>query len=716
MASQPGLFNFQALTNFGDLAAGYRLYTYAPSTTTQKNAFTDQAGTIPHTYTADGLGGQYIALNARGELPAPLWLASGGYDIALKTPQGVTVWTRRAVGADESVEVFTSDLAGTETGKGDALIGVRRSMPGAAPTTQHAVNEGRHVDAVIDFAVPNTGATSATAAIQAMFTAAALQGVKEIYFPPGTYLLTNPNNDADYTCAVVISGLRNCVIRGAKGTKFVVNTTGAGAPEFGMFRIEQCEGLDISLFEMDGAGITINGTGANRSRGFVLVNYDVNNKATNLAVTNKRITFHHIYVHDIGGFVGVPPRTSSLAATPYTDGLHVYDCTGANLIGQDHFVGVAYVRNLHVANNRCVNDIVTKTPIDNMLVDVTRGCENALIENNYAYGFTFGAKCETATGEGPSGTEIRPSKNVTFLNNTFEEIGDPTVFVIPGPSGGDTYGLKINGINCKAIGNVVRARTVGVTGGGLSIGVVAIGTHADDSHNVFEGNYVKGAQYGVNHNDSTPTTRKSTYEIRRNRIDDALIYGILAQSNVTVEDNRIYRAVQSAIAVQSPNDTIIRNNRAYNCASSDNAIIPERVVFYQEGAGAYSGVQEWVDNVIIDDRGGGAAEYGYFIRGGTTYTNVLLFRPGYTTGLLTGITYDRYASTLGESTQLAGTNNPAPRLIRAADSPAVQSPWNTQAWRAGDRALREVPATGQPKAWVCTVSGTPGTWVSEGNL
>jgi len=26
------------------------------------------------------------------------------------------------------------------------------------------------------------------------------------------------------------------------------------------------------------------------------------------------------------------------------------------------------------------------------------------------------------------------------------------------------------------------------------------------------------------------------------------------------------------------------------------------------------------------------------------------------------------------------------------------------------------PAVGSPKGWVCTVAGTPGTWVSEGNL
>lgn len=37
-------------------------------------------------------------------------------------------------------------------------------------------------------------------------------------------------------------------------------------------------------------------------------------------------------------------------------------------------------------------------------------------------------------------------------------------------------------------------------------------------------------------------------------------------------------------------------------------------------------------------------------------------------------------------------------------------------WKIGDRVYNSVPAVGQPKSWVCTVAGTPGTWVSEGNL
>ena len=37
-------------------------------------------------------------------------------------------------------------------------------------------------------------------------------------------------------------------------------------------------------------------------------------------------------------------------------------------------------------------------------------------------------------------------------------------------------------------------------------------------------------------------------------------------------------------------------------------------------------------------------------------------------------------------------------------------------YEKGDRIINISPAEGQPKGWICTVSGEPGTWVSEGNL
>jgi hypothetical protein len=211
MASQPGLFNFQALTNFGDLAAGFRLYTYAPSTTTQKNAFTDQAGTIPHTYTADGAGGQYIALDARGELPAPLWLASGGYDIALKTPAGVTVWTRRAVGSDDAaiagVAALSADIASTAAGKGAALVGFDPAVAYAQNTVGWAerianpdANPLRWLAPAEWAAVLNGSSVfDCTTALQSAINFASNNGRPEVFIPAGIWRYTRLYNYYDAT-------------------------------------------------------------------------------------------------------------------------------------------------------------------------------------------------------------------------------------------------------------------------------------------------------------------------------------------------------------------------------------------------------------------------------------------------------------------------------------------------------------------------------------
>jgi hypothetical protein len=40
----------------------------------------------------------------------------------------------------------------------------------------------------------------------------------------------------------------------------------------------------------------------------------------------------------------------------------------------------------------------------------------------------------------------------------------------------------------------------------------------------------------------------------------------------------------------------------------------------------------------------------------------------------------------------------------------------TGTWAVGDFVQNSVPSVGQPKGWLCTVAGNPGTWVSTGNL
>lgn len=143
--SQPGYFNLQEFTALGALAAGYRLYTYTQGTTTKKTAYTDAAGSVAHTYTSDGAGGEYIALDARGELPAPLYLTAGAYDITLKTNAGATVWTRRADPQSADLSAFVP--AGT----------------GAVTTTVQA--KLRERVSLVDFGAVGDGATDDTAAI-----------------------------------------------------------------------------------------------------------------------------------------------------------------------------------------------------------------------------------------------------------------------------------------------------------------------------------------------------------------------------------------------------------------------------------------------------------------------------------------------------------------------------------------------------------------------
>ena len=56
----------------------------------------------------------------------------------------------------------------------------------------------------------------------------------------------------------------------------------------------------------------------------------------------------------------------------------------------------------------------------------------------------------------------------------------------------------------------------------------------------------------------------------------------------------------------------------------------------------------------------------------------------------------------------------APTIIKT--SKFGTDPTGIRSGTVGDRVINTTPTVGQPKSWVCTVAGTPGTWVSEGNL
>ncbi len=166
-ASLSGVFSLQEFTDAGVLLVGGRLYTYTAGTTAFKTAYTDAAGLVPHTYTSDGLGGQYIALNARGELPAPLYLATGSYDICLKRADGSTAWTRQAdpVG-DPAAAILTSLANSTDAAKGSGIPTFNFALNYAVGTIGWAVKNALGANPMW-FGAVGDGSTDDTTAVQA---------------------------------------------------------------------------------------------------------------------------------------------------------------------------------------------------------------------------------------------------------------------------------------------------------------------------------------------------------------------------------------------------------------------------------------------------------------------------------------------------------------------------------------------------------------------
>lgn len=240
-ASLSGVFNLQNFTNLGDLGDGMRLYTYAPSTTTHKIAYTDVAGTISHTYTSDGSGGLYIALDARGELSAPLFLTAGGYDLALKTAAGATTWTRRAYGTAEAVDTLRADLASsTDVAKGDALIGVKQPFTGAVARTQHAKNQ--EFVSVKDFGAVGTADPSNETLDTAAFLAA-IAASDTVYIPDGSYYLST---------RLVLGNAKRLI--GASRARTKLYFSGAGTEAI------FCGDTTTDVNEIDISGFTLNCT------------------------------------------------------------------------------------------------------------------------------------------------------------------------------------------------------------------------------------------------------------------------------------------------------------------------------------------------------------------------------------------------------------------------------------------------------------------------
>lgn len=159
----------QFLTDAGEPAAGYALYTYAANTTTEQATFTNRAGTVPNS--------NPIILDARGE--AIIYLTPGVvYDYVLKTapdPVGSLVWTRE-------------DVIAT-AGDANAVSFQQRGTGAIQRSSQEKMRERYTALDIIPEALHEDIAAGTSITNVASYIAQACDNADEIVLPPGRYYL-----------------------------------------------------------------------------------------------------------------------------------------------------------------------------------------------------------------------------------------------------------------------------------------------------------------------------------------------------------------------------------------------------------------------------------------------------------------------------------------------------------------------------------------------
>lgn len=217
----------QFFDNNGVILSGGLIYTYAAGTTTPQSTYTTSSGSTAHT--------NPIVLDSAGRVPSggEIWLTDAvAYKFVLKTATLTTIGTYDNITGNSS-GIYAAFAASS----GSSLVGYLPSGTGAVTTTVQA--KLRQYVSVIDFGADPTGAADATTAFTNAQTAN-----KNIYIPPGTYLL---------------NGLRiqNGVnFIGAGKTAVTINQSVAGTPAINCTSdasVGQLKNVNLSGFTVVGA-------------------------------------------------------------------------------------------------------------------------------------------------------------------------------------------------------------------------------------------------------------------------------------------------------------------------------------------------------------------------------------------------------------------------------------------------------------------------------
>ena len=543
--------------------------------------------------------------------------------------------------------------------------------------------------------VDPTGVLDSTLGIQAAVNALKAQGGGKLVFPPGTYKITN---------RIFIQGLSNAVITGPGATivKSGFSYVGGGNPVFYFL-----EGSFIQVKELRFIGSQPSTTDVLYGDDGILsvdcVEIDIShNEFTNFGdgairnlshyVTNPPTTVIAFNVHVGFNFFNNILQTSSTPGG--VDTVTFVGNTFSNLKGSVKFASrVANSGRIVVANNviktglgvgfefsstgnvLVANNIATDVPImANFYTNTAVGAnpatwDNLVITDNLFSGCTTGIR--VASTNYNDGTRVCVN-NVTISNNTIRDI----------TGGSNDAGVLLTGTisNARILNNSIFT----YTSNGIYLTLdprVALTTR---DNILIQGNQLTGGS-GANAKwmnlttSGAPTRKVIGVTIANNVSYDSAGSNLLNTTDLKFIGNISYEVVnsvwgQSGVTLDS---CVIANNQITSTNAGPNCLLVGAKIF---------------DNIFD-----GAVTYGFRIDGSSSALEAR----------------GNVFPTLAPTWNVASTGRWS--LGVSAYSSGTAAP-STGAARVGDRCINTAAAVGQPKGWICTVAGTPGTWVSEGNL
>ena len=668
---------WQFFDNSGDVLTGGLLYSYAAGTTTPATTYTSVTGLTANS--------NPIVLDAAGRVPNQIWLTDGiGYKFRLENSVGTQIGTW---------DNITSQNTGS-TGLSASAISYTAAGSSTVRTVQAKLSESVSVK---DFGAVGNGVTNDTLAIQAACNFINAAGGGTLVVPAGTYLVglqtltgvmgagaswlfTPMFSFANCTKPVVLK-MEGAVIKLADGMRIgsfdpVTGAVYATTPPFtdvnyraqagNIIDVTDCVSFSlVGSCELDGNNdqMILGGQWGD-------INYQV--LAHGIKVFDTLQTYiENVYTHHCG-----------------TDG--VYSGWSA-ITSRDDYTPVTLVNVRSEYNGRQGLSWVGGI---------------GLTATNCKFNFTGRAGVSSAPR---AGVDIEPNAGGVcrygqFINCEFiDNVGVGTLL-----DTGDSEQVSFH--RCKIVGTTARSiwpqkpfvsyRDCTIVGS--AVNVYGSTTDPEAATKFFNCYFTDEVSYCP--------VGKTAYVPSNLLVDFATV-----ANNVLLENCTILATTARNGNIQN---AILRNCTIVCKAGTEVAGMTDlQWVIVLWGS--------VVDNILILDEIVNVPATGYYVN--LQNTERFLGR----NNLVSPASKIKWANPTSGFTGYYGQTNPeefsAPAMVfhktnsRSAATGLVRMQMGTAApasgtYAQGDRVFNQNATVGQPKSWVCTVAGTPGTWVSEGNL